>query len=156
MQTRLWAAAAAILTGCTGAAPTAPSGSVDHDGIRYSATTVIVDSAAGHVRTTLTLQNVSDGPRTVQVGGCRFFVRVYATETHTPPPIYDQSEKEACPEIVLNLTLGLGQSWTASDDVTGHDVLGDTAPPGLYAFVAVVPSSSGPLTIDAGSAPLYP
>ena len=152
MRARL-GAAAAILMGCAGAMPTGPGGSVTQDGIRYSASTAIVDATAGRVRTTLTLQNVSDAVRTVTVGGCELTVRVYATSAHTPPPIWDQNQNEACPLWASNLTLKPGQSWTTSDEVTGHDVLGSTAPAGVYAFVAVVEMSS--ITIDAGSVPLH-
>jgi hypothetical protein len=159
-RTRILALALALGAAACGRDPgrapgPALAGSVEHDGIRYAAETLVLESFPVQLRTVVTVTNVGTAERTLEMpGGCPVLLRAYAASADGGAPAWDQARDIVCTLQLMILRLGPGESRPITGGAAAGDVLGDSLPNARYRLVAVVFPDQRTLEIPAGEAEL--
>jgi hypothetical protein len=102
------------------------------------------------VRTVLTVTNPSDRPVETGIRGCTLLLRVYRADDQARGPVWDAGRGGQCTQDPMRLSLGPGESRTFEDRTDVWRILGESLPPGRYAFAALFRLADETLEIPAG------
>jgi hypothetical protein len=133
----------------------AVASSVEHDGIRYTAETLVLESFPVQLHTVVTVTNAGTGERTVEMpGGCPVLLRAHPASADGGAPAWDQARDIVCTLQLMILRLGPGESRPITGGAGAGDVLGDSLPNGRYRLSALVFPDGGTLELPAGEVEL--
>jgi hypothetical protein len=102
------------------------------------------------VRTVLTVSNPASERVDVGVRGCTMTLRAYRPSGTRGTPAWEAAHGRQCMEAPARLVLGPGESRTFAARTGVWGILGDSLPPGRYAFAAVFRLADQTLEIPAG------
>jgi hypothetical protein len=149
--------AALLAGGCSSAGePTGTDGAggIVRDGVRYTATTTVLESYPVQLHTTVRVLNTGSTPARLEFpSGCVVLLRVYR-DTADARPVWDQAQIVMCTMALQLVDLAPGESREYSTHTDAREILGDSLPDGTYHFRARVAVNGGELEIPAGSAQL--
>jgi hypothetical protein len=154
-HTPFWAAL--LLAACTtsGAPDTAgdATGSVV-DGVRYSASTAVLESFPVQLHTTIDIANAGGAAAHLQFpSGCVVLLRAYRGAADARPA-WDQAHTAMCTMAIQMLDLAPGESRQYSTRTDAREILGDSLPDGTYHLRAWVAVNGGVVEVPAGTVQL--
>jgi hypothetical protein len=124
-------------------------------GVRYSAETRIAETAPVTVYATARAENTSSARRAVRFpDGCVVLLRAYRDPARTGAPAWDQGRGVACTMMLVEVSLGPGESREFLASARADQILGDSLPAGTYYFTAVLRPDGQRVEVAAGEAEL--
>ena len=153
---RFVVAATSFLMACSKAGVVlAPSGdSMVADGIRFTASTAVLESFPVQLHTTVTVTNQTSGRHSVTFrDGCIVLLRAYNTATATAAT-WDAGRQTACTMALVTVPLEAGASKAFTTVVSARDILGDSLPNGSYHIKAYLRPLSANVELSTGPVPL--
>lgn len=118
--------------------------------IRYTASTVVLESYPVQLRTTVRAR-ATGAPRTLEIGGgCEVFLRAY----HDDQLVWDQQRAVFCTMQLQRLTVPADTDLVLGTSTDAAEILGDSLPDGSYRLEALVNRVGGGVPVPAGSVEL--
>jgi hypothetical protein len=136
----------------------APAGGVEdgvlRDGVRYTASTAVLESFPVQLHTTVTLVNTGRTTARLEFpSGCVALLRAYGSATATEP-VWDQATVVMCTMALQLLDLAPGESRSYSMRTDAREVLGDSLPDGTYHLRARIAVNGAAVEVPAGAVEL--
>jgi hypothetical protein len=123
--------------------------------LRYSATTLVMESFPVQLATTVTVANIGSRPAALEFSdGCPVLLRAYRAPDRTAPPAWDQERETFCTLAIQQVTITPGESREFTVRTDARQILGDSLPNGRYLLTAVLRKTGWPLELDAGEVEL--
>jgi hypothetical protein len=140
-----------------GTGPVAPGDRADapatvHDGLRFTASTAVMESFPIQLTTTVDVANTgTDTAHLVFPHGCIVLLRAYR---ESDEPAWDQAGVTFCTMAIEQREIAPGRSATFSTRSDAREILGDSLPDGTYELRAYLTANGEQLELDAGTVPL--
>jgi hypothetical protein len=157
MRLPLTIAAALLATACsTSGDPAAAdaAGGIVRDGVRYTASTAVLESFPVQLHTTVEVHNIGNATARLEFpSGCVVLLQAFR-QPGDSEPVWDQARAVMCTMALQIVDLAPGERRTYSTRTDAGEILGDSLPDGTYHFRARVAVNGSALEIPAGSAEL--